>query len=223
MNTQINRRNWLKKLLVEGKEDLHVVANVRNSCQLADNFDIVDCESVSNVNLKLASLLKTKLEVIGIVIDADADTESPEQALTARWQSIRDLLRREGYTVSDDPAPDGTIIAGFGRKPKIGIWLMPDNVQYPGMLEDFVSTMIPPGDLTLSIAKQALTEVDNARAKGQGSLFKPVHRSKALIHTWLSWQDEPGKPMGIAIRARMLDHNTHLCQRFTAWLNTLFS
>ncbi len=223
MSRQVNRSSWPKKLLVEGNDDLHVVTNIRDSCQLADNFDIVDCKSVSNIKSTLTSYLKNPPEVIGIVIDADANTENPEQALTARWQSIRDLLRREGYTVPDDPAPDGTIVAGVGRKPKIGIWLMPDNVQYPGMLEDFVSTMIPPGDLTLSIAEEALIQVDSARANGQGGLFKSVHRSKALIHTWLSWQDEPGKTMGIAIKARMLDHNTHLCQRFATWLNTLFS
>ena len=34
--------------------------------------------------------------------------------------------------------------------------------------------------------------------------YKSVHHAKARIHTWLSWQDEPGTPMGTAITKRTL-------------------
>lgn len=40
--------------------------------------------------------------------------------------------------------------------------------------------------------------VDAARQQNFAS-FKKVHHSKAVIHTYLAWQDEPGNPLGQAI------------------------
>jgi hypothetical protein len=37
--------------------------------------------------------------------------------------------------------------------------------------------------------------------------FGPLAEPKAIIHTWLAWQKEPGKPLGTAITARFLDPN----------------
>ncbi|HST61263.1 MAG TPA: DUF3226 domain-containing protein, partial [Longimicrobium sp.] len=51
--------------------------------------------------------------------------------------------------------------------------------------------------------------------------FSPVHRSKALIHTWLAWQEQPGSPMGQAIGKRDLDAQAPQAQRFVAWLQRL--
>jgi hypothetical protein len=51
----------------------------------------------------------------------------------------------------------------------------------------------------------------------------PVSRHpKALIHTWLAWQRNPGQPMGQAITAQPLDRNEALARAFVAWLNALF-
>jgi hypothetical protein len=38
--------------------------------------------------------------------------------------------------------------------------------------------------------------------------FKDVHLSKAEIYTYLAWQDEPGKPFGIAITVHTLQFLT---------------
>lgn len=224
MSTYINRKPWPKKLLVEGKDDSSVITNIRDIYQLPDNFEVINCESVSNVKPTLLAYLKTKVDVIGIVVDADADTDNVEDSLKARWDSLRDALVAQDYTVPDNPAFEGTIIVGTDRKPKIGIWLMPDNVQKPGMLEDLVSTLIAPDDVLKPVAERVLHEIEIRReSEDSQKWFKPVHYTKALIHTWLAWQDEPGRPMGVAIKARMLDHNSELCQRFVAWMNTLFN
>jgi len=60
-----------------------------------------------------------------------------------------------------------------------------------------------------------------AKAKGL-TTYKPDHHSKAVIHTWLSWQDEPGKPLGQAITANLLKPETDLAQVFINWLKKLF-
>lgn len=213
-------------MLVEGNDDLHVVANIRNKFDLSDNFDIIDCKGVADVVPTLTSLLKNKspIRIIGVVIDADADTADPNDALQARWDSLRGVLMVEGYTVPKHPDSNGTIIQRTERLHKIGIWLMPDNRQRPGMLEHFVATLIPSGDVLKPMAESVLAEIETLKESGnQFKCFKPVQRSKALIHTWLAWQDEPGRPMGVAIKANMLDHNTTLCNLFATWLRELFN
>jgi hypothetical protein len=49
-----------------------------------------------------------------------------------------------------------------------------------------------------------------------------AHRSKAVIHTWLAWQENPGVPMGSAIFCRYLDATRGHGQRLAAWCRRLF-
>jgi hypothetical protein len=92
---------------------------------------------------------------------------------------------------------------------------MPDNKR-SGMLEDFLAEMAD------KAAIQAAGEcVARAREKGY-STYNDAHYSKAVIHTWLSWQDEPGKPLGQAITARALQPETILAKVFITWLKKLF-
>lgn len=212
MSKLINRKYWLNKLLVEGKDDKYVVTSIRDGHGVADNFEIVDCEGVENIVDKLIGFVKAKQHIIGIIVDAD-------DKLHARWESLKSTLIDQGYEVPKRFNKDGTIIPSVGRNPKIGIWLMPDNNQEPGMLEHFVATLIPESDKLKDKAEQILDELESEKINN----YRLIHRSKALIHTWLAWQEEPGKPMGLAITQTYLDHNTELCQRFADWLKKLYT
>jgi hypothetical protein len=53
--------------------------------------------------------------------------------------------------------------------------------------------------------------------------FKQVHLSKAIIHTYLAWCDEPGYPLGKAITARSLPPDKAIANQFTDWLIRLFT
>ena len=52
--------------------------------------------------------------------------------------------------------------------------------------------------------------------------FRQVAESKAIIHTWLAWQREPGMPLGRAITARFLDPNVSQVDVIVDWLMRLF-
>ncbi len=43
-----------------------------------------------------------------------------------------------------------------------------------------------------------------------------------IIHTWLAWQREPGRPYGTAISERFLDPNVAEARVIAAWLRKLF-
>ncbi|WP_018618306.1 DUF3226 domain-containing protein [Spirosoma luteum] len=216
MSENISRRKFSFKLLVEGKDDLYVTATIRDAHQLPDNFEIVDCEGIDKMPDQIVARIKLqrpKINTIGIVLDADKD-------LKARWDSIRDTLRKENYEVPELPEKDGTVIAGIDRNPTVGIWLMPDNLQL-GMLEDFVQYLIPESDLLRPYVGEVLRKIEGLNID---SLYNPQsHRAKAFIHTWLAWQKDPGTPMGLALTKTYLDHNAELCLRFVSWLNRLFN
>ena len=53
-------------------------------------------------------------------------------------------------------------------------------------------------------------------------LFKDVHKTKAVIHTWLAWQDEPGPQLHEAVKHRVLDPKKPESRAFVDWFRRLF-
>jgi hypothetical protein len=155
--------------------------------------------------------IKVREERLGITIDTDVD-------LAGRWKQLVNLLSPFGYQISVQPDSNGSILSSNISPCVVGIWLMPDN-RTSGMIEDFARILIPEGDLLRSYAEGILSDMGSAGIAN----FKDVHRSKALIHTWLAWQETPGVPMGQAITKSYLDHNHELCLSFVKWLNALFN
>ncbi len=96
---------------------------------------------------------------------------------------------------------------------------MPDN-RLNGMLEDFVKMLVPIDDLMLEKAISIVNEIKIEIA--ETSRFKDVHLAKAEIHTWLAWQEDPGSPMGQAITKKYLNTDNEVCERFLAWLKSVF-
>jgi hypothetical protein len=144
----------------------------------------------------------------GFVLDADL-------SLSDRWAAIRAPLSKLGFSPLASPAADGTILEHQGRR--VGVWLMPDN-QRAGKLEDFLARLIPQGDACWPWAQET---VDIAKIK-HAAPFAEKDRSKAEIHTWLAWRENPGQPFGTAITATSFNHDAALAAAFVAWMNRLF-
>lgn len=199
-------------LLVEGQNDCHVTLALCKSYQLTENFGIYECGSDSKALRRLNALIASSIppKVIGLMIDADRPN------LAGRWSSIQSKLSNYDYTFPQFPIPDGTIIDSKNGLPRLGFWLMPNN-RIDGMLEDFCCEMI---DEQASATVEQCLQI--AEASGHAS-FKMIHRSKAFVHTYLAWQDEPGKPLGQAITAQALRDNTTTAKTFIEWLTILFS
>ncbi|MDH5681605.1 MAG: hypothetical protein OEZ36_08460, partial [Spirochaetota bacterium] len=144
-----------------------------------------------------------------LVLDAD------QKGVDARWRQILGRLKEYSYKFPPKPSETGSIIDSYDDKPRIGIWLMPNN-QDAGMLEDFLIQLVP--EDKIQVARDAVEMAISKKVHG----FKDVHRSKADIHTYLAWQDEPGSPLGQAITAYSLDPKQEIAQEFVAWLKRLF-
>lgn len=200
-----------KVLLVEGKNDCHVIFALCKAHGIPESFGLFDCENDEGVLKRLNALIlqPDSPETIGVVLDVDCRTTN------SRWKQIQDKIKSHGYNFPECPNPLGTVIPPNGDKSKLGIWLMPNN-QHPGMLEDF---LIPLANAeSISFAAES---VNTAKEKGF-TTYKDVHHSKAVIHTYLAWQDEPGKPLGQSIISHVLNPQTDIARLFTAWLMKLF-
>jgi hypothetical protein len=116
------------------------------------------------------------------------------------------------------PSPGGTILDPpiDTLLPRVGIWIMPDN-QTKGILEDFLRFLVPEESRLFDHVKSSVATIPEGE-KRFGQLDEP----KAIIHTWLAWQEEPGKPMGTAITARYLDPDVAQVDVLVAWLKQLF-
>jgi len=232
-------------LLVEGPDDSHTLYHLlkRYEIEVAKRGEAkaqeVVIESAGGVT-QLLQRLPVEIKIrstadetsrIGIIIDADADSSSESVAepiasfgvttsdgLVRRWQSLRNILIDSGYSgVPLTPDSEGTVVdSPDGYMPRVGVWLMPDN-QIPGKLENFVKMLVPVGDTLWERADFCVTQLPQSARR-----FSAHDEVKALIHTWLAWQAEPGKPIGQAITKRFLDPDAPLAQRCVSWVKRLF-
>lgn len=206
-----SKEKFNKKLIVEGKDDQHVIWAICEKFNLKESFDVLDCEGIDKLIEQIPERLKQSgLESLGVVVDGDTD-------ISHRWNTLSSLISSLGFNVPDELPPNGLIVINEDNI-KIGVWIMPNN-NLNGMLEDFIAFLVPKDDQLLPIVNQTLDNIE-----GQGlNKYSSIHRSKATIHSWLSLQEDPGTPMGLAITKRFLTTEEQTCDLFINWLNELFN
>jgi len=207
-----------KILLVEGNDDERVLKHICGSREIR----LDEIRSSGGIQ-KLIEEIPVEIEkngrqggdnILGVIVDADLDVSS-------RWQAIRNLVSDTGYkNVPNNLDPDGMIFdsSDVDRTylPRLGVWVMPNN-QMNGTLEDFLHFLVPqPSDL-LDHVKQSVRTIPDGQRR-----FKDPAESKAIIHTWLAWQKEPGLPFGTAIKARFLDPDVPEVEVLVSWIEKLY-
>jgi len=199
-------------LLVEGRDDLFVCKEIFMRHGIPTCFDVEAHMGVGPLLRAFSLYLEnTAYSRVGLIIDAD-------ESSTGRWNAVRHTLTDLGYPdVPRQADPLGTVLtAPEEDRPVAGVWIMPDN-RLPGILEDFIRFLIPASDPLLTYAEAC---VDGIPA--QERRFPKGRRSKALIHTWLAWQEEPGAPLGLAIKKKYLEADHEQGRRLADWCRRLF-
>lgn len=93
---------------------------------------------------------------------------------------------------------------------------MPDN-QRSGALEEFLGDLVDADDTLLPLAETSVTA-----ARERGASFGQAQTRKAVLHTWLAWQERPGVPYGTAITAGFFGHDSPAALAFVEWFRRLF-
>ncbi|MCZ8064924.1 MAG: DUF3226 domain-containing protein [Microcystis sp.] len=205
-----------KKLLVEGAEELRVIPQLMEANGVTWNrgeepLNIINCDGVENL-LKpkyISAQLKTPngLTHLGIVIDAD---EEPDN----RWKSLYNACLPNIPNLPQNLPAAGLIIT-LESGLKFGVWMMPDN-QSRGMLETFLAYLVPDNNLWQYTQNKVI------EAKQQGATYRDYHLDKANIHTYLAWQDPPGKQLHDAVKQRILNQSYPQSANFLRWLQELY-
>jgi hypothetical protein len=217
-----------QQLLVEGQDDQHIVWHLCEQHQPPETFDVVrpgtEVES-GGIEILIDELLNDlpvrlrqgSLQTLGIMVDADSDPQR-------QWERLKRVVPAPiGAIMPTFPIVGGWIgeeVEFFSTPIRVGIWLMPDGNSV-GMLEDFAASLIREDDALINKARAVLNEVEQI-VEAESQRYTVNHRPKALIHTWLAWQRNPGRPMGTAIKAGYLRHDAPTALAFVTWLRRLF-
>jgi hypothetical protein len=224
----------VRKLLVEGADDRRVIPElIEQATGLrwgeAKEPKLVDIVVAAPVAARsagheggvecllepgyIATEYKTaRLAALGVVLDADDDP-------AGRWRRLR---RSCGLPFAEE-LPEVLPEAGLVKTPpsgaRFGVWLMPDNSQR-GMLETFLLSLRPQSS-DGSLWQWADEVVEQAQSRG--APFRASHRDKARCHTFLAWQDPPGRQLHQALKERQLDPQGEGGRAFVAWFRRLYS
>ncbi len=213
------------KVLVEGPDDCHVLRHLIGRHTSRSRAKAINIEVSNGIDTLLGDLplhlQDTTLKCLGVIVDADEDIE-------ARWQALSQIITQAGEVdFPQQPDASGTIIEvnlnQTHRPIKVGLWLMPNN-KLSGMLEDFIKFLVPTRDKLWSQVEACLTQIPDADFPFDiASRNKVAWQRKAKIHTWLAWQEEPGKPLGQAITKRFVDPQAKEAQDLVNWLRQLLN
>jgi hypothetical protein len=219
-------------LLVEGRDDLFVVAEVFEKVtgipwEPSKERFLVDIDWCGDDHAVLERIgirwKESGRKIVGIMIDADSSG--------SRWAQVRAHAPAEARASLPDELPSDGLVLDIGRDRRFGVWIMPDN-QSRGMLETFLMRLrssMPKelGDHVVSAMNQAKTLMEahiaeHPDARPPVRPWKDVHADKAEMHTWLAWQDPPGLQLHEAVMTQLLDVQAPLSQTFVGWMKRLY-
>ena len=161
-----------QKLLVEGKTDQHIVWALCEHYHVAENFNVRDCDGIDKLMEILSMMLTnpTNVKTIGIIVDADND-------IKARLNQIRSIVKPYGFDIPDELQLSGLICSSSQPDyPKLGLWLMPDNIHL-GMVEDFALSLASTDDALLMEAEDELQRIEGAG----NNLYPLIHHSARAV------------------------------------------
>jgi len=201
-----------KSLYVEGTNDEHAIGHllIRRGFAPEGLPEFVDSRNKDGVlkAIRVAILAGTG-KALGFVVDADDDP-------VGTWTSVTQRLRSAGVEAPDHIPVGGFIGESQRFGAKVGVWVMPDNRQ-TGALEEFLRALIEEEDALLPHAEQS-----TMTARTLGARYSVKHTSKAVLHAWLAWQKQPGRPYGVAIQSHYFRGNSESAERFIAWFSEVF-
>jgi hypothetical protein len=212
-------------LLVEGRNDGNAVFQlVRLRCGADPGFGISDCGGADGVLKKLSGLLAApnpRQKVVGLILDTDIEGSTEKDAVQRRWAQLKDKIVT-GYDLPHDFPETGLVLSpepgrqAKGALPTIGVWSMPNNKAF-GMFEDLLLDSLGghERDYTSNAVKQAKTD--------QIASYHDSHFSKAVIRTYMAWQEPPDvQYLGLAIQKGHFQNIEIACANFLDWLERLF-
>jgi hypothetical protein len=218
-------------LYVEGKDDISIISALLkrhgvDTKQGDEHLKIIPLDNITKLLKGMAKAIEAATDKpVGFVLDIDVSVGD-------RWQAVRDRLRHlKGVNVPDKCPGNGFFDKVAGYPYEFGVWLMPDCQTDRQFIEDLCISLIPEHPawpFAAECVRQSSEMFDKALADDPAKYahcrqrFKDLHHRKAALYTWLAWQDEPGTPLGAAINATILNHDSRQAIALLRWMKRLY-
>jgi hypothetical protein len=187
-------------------------------------FGIFDCESDNGVLNQLSVRLvqpNPRQKILGLILDADIEGSTAADAIQRRWAQLKDRIGAD-YDLPVAFPGDGLVIEprpgrqAVGTLLRIGVWLMPNNKAF-GMFEDLLMESL--GDHEKDYTSKVVVQAKSDKIAS----YHETHLSKAVIRTYMSWQEPPDvQYLGLAIKKGQFRNIEAACVQFLDWLGRLF-
>ena len=212
------------KLIVEGSSDEFFF---KKMC-LKHGFDVevaVDTPSIFGgrdtkqgvlniLQVAIKQLESSYLERLGIIIDSDYIVNGG--GLENTLLQIHNKIKDHGYPSPYQRLPNsGIYFEGENDLPKLGVWVMPNNLD-EGMLEDWMLSICHPNEQKfLNNVTQIVTTMPSPR-------FSKIHEAKAIANTWLAWQKKPDRGLYNLFQEGLIDENHQNYKNWLDWMTEIF-
>jgi hypothetical protein len=158
-----------------------------------------------------------QISQLAMVIDADF-IESDGLGFRSTLEKVAVILKEYDYKVgaSLKSRPGGYCFKHSDGLPNFGLWIMPNNGA-DGLLEDFIKDSISANQ------KDLFKKATDAVGALQTPLFRPIHRSKADVATWMAWQKIPGQALRGVVGGELVDFTSGNAKQLMDWLQSIYS
>lgn len=214
-------------LLVEGKSDQLFYEAACSALNLGTTIHVAPPSSVggrannkegalTHLRVLLNQLGDGHIQHLAIVVDADHEAEHG-LGYRRTVDRVETIVSEFGFKIAAAAKSrvGGLLFEHPDDLNPFGLWVMPGNL-VDGMLEDWLKSCVVAEEVTLF--KLASTAVSNLPSPK----FKPIFRSKAEVATWLAWQKFPGRGLGYAIEANLVDQSNAQFKLLAKWLSDVF-
>lgn len=212
-------------LIVEGESDKSFFDEFCREYNLDSNVTIAPPKSLEagthNSKQGVINILPTylrqladgQLEKLGVVVDADNIEHG--SGFSATLSVFSEIVSEFGFVAPEAVAGEGMLFKHNDGLADFGLWIMPNNAG-DGMLEHWISQCIA-GE------EQELYRLATTTVGGLPSpKFRPVHKIKAEIATWLAWQEKPGAGLYYAVRSSLFNERAPLHSALLKWLEHVY-
>jgi hypothetical protein len=157
----------------------------------------------------LSYLRGSTVKTFGVMLDADAKP-------SGRYDAIRAICIGMFPDLPKHLPHDGVIVENSDGH-RFGVWIMPDNAT-EGCLETFLKLLVPPE------CKPVLDHAEKSVKTAQklGCELVANNFTKAVLYTWLAWQETPGQSPGISLTNKVLDPTNPAAASFVVWFRKLY-
>ncbi|HJH28842.1 MAG TPA: hypothetical protein C5S51_03995 [Methanosarcinaceae archaeon] len=210
-------------LLVEGETDRSFFEGVCTNLGLHTNVRVAlpkdiggshnTREGVFNIlPIWLNQLADATVTRLAVIVDADSVVNGGgcQRAI----DRITKIVEQYDFTLMANHSVAGVLFENDYGLADFGLWVMPNN-DGEGMLEDWIKSCVHSNEHEL------FTHAEEVVGELSPQKFKPIHRSKAEVATWLAWQKTPGHWHHV-VEEQLIDTNSELFKELSDWLNHIY-